>query len=207
MNRFVWDTRYPDADVIPNTSFRGTTRGPRAVPGTYQARLSVGDERQTTTFQLLKDLRVASTEADLKAQFDFLIQIRDAITETYDGIKKIRELKEQIAKSSEGADDAVSKAATSFEHKLTSIEHELIEPRIEYREDCWNFPSKLNHFLSYLAQKAGTGDFKPTDAAYERFQELRGMLDTQKQRLGEALSTDLAEFNELLKEKGIQTIG
>ena len=77
-------------------------------------------------FQVLKDPRVESTQADLEAQFDFLIQIRDAITETYDGIKKIRDLKERIAKASEGADDAVGKAGKELAVKLTGIEHELI---------------------------------------------------------------------------------
>jgi hypothetical protein len=114
--------------------------------------------------------------ADLQEQFDLLIQIRDAITETYDAIKEIRELKEQSSDS-------------ELVEKLTAIEHELIEPRIKYREDCWNFASKLNHFLSYLADKVGTGDFKPTDAALERYQELRGMLDREKTRLDEVLET------------------
>ncbi len=172
MNRFVWDMHYPDADVIPNTSFRGTTRGPRAVPGTYQVRLTVGGESQTQSLQVLKDPRVESSVADLQEQFEFLIQIRDAITETYDAIKKIRDLKEQ-------SEDK------ELVEKLTSIEHELIEPRIKYREDCWNFASKLNHFFSYLADKAGTGDYKPTDAALERYRELRGMLDREKGRLDE----------------------
>ena len=202
MNRFVWDMRYPDADVIPNTSFRGTTRGPKAVHGIYQVRLTVGGQIQTQSLQVLKDPRVESTDADLKAQFDLLIQLRDAITETYDGIKKIRELKEKISEANDGADDTVRRAGQALTDKLTAIEHEMIEPRIEYREDCWNFPSKLNHFLSFLSQKVGTGDFKPTDSAYERFRELRGMLDREKVRLDETLNTDLPKYNDLLEKTG-----
>jgi hypothetical protein len=206
MNRYSWDLRYPDADIIPGTSFRGTTRGPKAVPGSYQVKLTVSGQSQTKPFRILIDPRLDSTQADLEEQFEMLIKIRDAITETYDGIKKIRGLKEQIAKSTQNADDSVKKAGEDLATALTSIEHELIEPRIEYREDCWNFASKLNHFWSYLAQKMSMGDYKPTDAGYERFKELRGMLDEQNGRLKQAVDNDVAKFNQMLRDKGLQPV-
>jgi hypothetical protein len=206
MSRFVWDFHYPDADIIPDTSFRGTTRGPRAVPGTYQVKLTVSGQSQMRSFQVLSDPRVQSTQADLQEQFDLLVKIRDAITETYNGIKTIRDLRERVTNITESADDEVKKAGKELAETLSAIEHELIEPRIEYREDCWNFPSKLNHFWSYLAQKVATDDYKPTDAEHERYQALRGMLDEQKGRLKATLESDVADFNALLQRKGLQAI-
>src|SRR5205807_9947768 len=74
MNRFIWDYRYPKPVKIESGS-RGSREealenigGPRAVPGTYQVRLSAGDSVQTETFRLLPDPRLPATSEDLKAQ-------------------------------------------------------------------------------------------------------------------------------------------
>jgi hypothetical protein len=207
MNRFVWDLRYPDAEVIDNTLFRGTSRGPQAVPGTYRVRLVAGGTSQTKSFQVVKDPRVPSSQADLREQFNLLIEIRDAISETYDAIKSIRRLRAQVTEAAEVADEEVRQAGEALASRLSEVEHGLIEPRIQYREDCWNFPSKLNHFLAYLAEKVGTGDYRPTDAARERYRELRDMLDEQLIRLMEVLGTDLAGYNGMLRERNLPTIG
>lgn len=207
MNRFVWDLRYPDASIIKNTLFRGTARGPVAVPGSYRVRLTARGMAQTQSFELLKDPRVPATRADLVEQFDLLIEIRDAISETYDAIRTIRGLRSQVADVAGRADDELRDAGARLSERLTTVEQGLIEPRIKYREDCWNFPSRLNHFLAFLAQKVGTGDYRPTDAARARYLELRDMLDEQLIQLMEVLGTGLAEFNAMLRERGLPVIG
>jgi hypothetical protein len=207
MNRFVWDLRYPDAEVIENTLFRGTARGPKAVPGTYEVRLVANRQTQSQQFEVLKDPRVPSSIADLEEQFQLLIDIRDALTETYGGIGTIRGLRGEVEQAIEVADEDLIEAGNELSDKLTDVEHGMIEPRIEYREDCWNFPSRLNHFLAYLAQKVGTGDYRPTDAASARYVELRVMLDDQLARLTEVLENDLADFNDMLRDRGKPPVG
>jgi len=207
MNRFVWDLRYPDAEIIDNTLFRGTSRGPKAVPGTYEVRLVANGQTQSQQFEVLKDPRVPSSVADLEQQFQLLIDIRDALTETYGGIGTIRGLRGEVDEAIRGGDEDLTEAGNELSGKLTEVEHGLIEPRIEYREDCWNFPSRLNHFLAYLAQKVGTGDYRPTDAASARYVELRTMLDDQLARLTEVLQDELADFNEMLRDRGKPPVG
>ena len=177
MNRFAWDLRYPDAEII-GTLFRGTNRGPMAVPGDYQVRLTVGGNSQTQSFRVEKDPRVEATVADLQTQFDLLIQIRDALGEAYRAIGTIRE---ELAGLGAGERDG------DFAQQLEEIERELIEARIEYREDVWNFPSKLNHQIAYLAQLVAAAESRPTDASYERFEELRMELAEIMRRLQETL--------------------
>ena len=51
MNRFVWDMHYPDATTFPGLiMWAGSTRGPLIVPGTYTAKLTVGDKVQSQQF-------------------------------------------------------------------------------------------------------------------------------------------------------------
>ena len=71
MNRFVWNMRYPDAKKVPGAVMWGGTHiGPKAVPGEYQVRMTVNGKSQTQSFLILKDPRIATTQADFQAQFD-----------------------------------------------------------------------------------------------------------------------------------------
>ena len=47
---------------------------------------------------MLKDPRSKSTEQDLQQQFDFMIEVRDKMTETHLALKNVTKAKEQISK-------------------------------------------------------------------------------------------------------------
>ena len=91
MNRFVWNLRYPDAHKVPeDKTTEDAVIGPLASPGEYQVSLRAGEDVQTQTFRILKDPRVGATQEDFDAQFKFLIEIRDKVSETHDGINQLR---------------------------------------------------------------------------------------------------------------------
>src|SRR5205823_9892908 len=53
LNRFVWDMRYADASRFPGlVMWAGSVRGPLAVPGEYQVRLTVDGKALTEKFLL-----------------------------------------------------------------------------------------------------------------------------------------------------------
>ncbi len=97
MNRLVWNMRYPPARRVPDDkSTDDSFVGPLASPVTYQVTLQVGDDSQTQTFRIIKDPRVGASQEDLDAQFQFLIQIRDKVSETHDGINQLRRVRQQV---------------------------------------------------------------------------------------------------------------
>ena len=70
-NRFMWDYRWANG-------------GPLAAPGKYTAKLTAGETSQTRTFEVLADpgvLKDGTTVADLVAQQDFLLALRETIAE------------------------------------------------------------------------------------------------------------------------------
>lgn len=70
-NRFMWDYRWANG-------------GPLAAPGKYTATLKAGDATQSREFEVLVDpgvLKDGTTVADLVAQQNFLLQLRQTITE------------------------------------------------------------------------------------------------------------------------------
>jgi photosystem II stability/assembly factor-like uncharacterized protein len=75
LNRYNWDLAVEAR--APGTP-KPASRGPKAVPGTYQFRLTVGATTQTVSFKLLGDPRAKVTVAAYQAQFDLLTKIQDA---------------------------------------------------------------------------------------------------------------------------------
>ena len=74
LNRFVWDLRYEEARHVPGYylwEYGSGARGPVAVPGHYQVRLTVGEQTQTAGFDLKLDPRVKVSQADLEAAIQF----------------------------------------------------------------------------------------------------------------------------------------
>ena len=96
MNSFQWPMTYPSGVKMVDTEFHKRPDGPLAKPGTYHATLTVGDWSMTQSFELLKDPRISTSDADLAEQFDFLIRIRDKLSEIVTGVNTIRSLKRQL---------------------------------------------------------------------------------------------------------------
>ena len=97
MTRFAWDLHYDDPVQIPGAFYSGEgPRGPRAVPGAYQVKLSVAGKTQTAPLQLIMDPRLPGAEAGAQKQFELSMQVKDRITQLhqavneYYGVKGVR---------------------------------------------------------------------------------------------------------------------
>src|SRR6185312_9992984 len=99
LNRFVWDLRYDDAVKVPHAVlWGGSTRGPVAVPGQYQVRVTVRGQSYTQPLEIKEDPRLKVTQADLQKQFDLLMQIRRGQQSGY-GCKRDEQRKEAARRS------------------------------------------------------------------------------------------------------------
>jgi len=138
LNRFVWDLRLEQpADFPGMILWNGNPPGPRVVPGRYQVRLSVDGAAETADFEVLPDPRSSASVADLKAQFDFLLSIRDKLSEAHRAIGFVRDTRSSIdALSSrlEGDDKkAVRDAAEALKKELSGVEEALYQTKMESR--------------------------------------------------------------------------
>ncbi|HEV2719404.1 MAG TPA: glycosyl hydrolase, partial [Thermoanaerobaculia bacterium] len=133
-NRFVWDLRTAPAKKFENMIlWGGSTDGPRVLPGTYTARLTVGDTpAMTVPFEVREDPRATATSADLRAQYDFLAGVRDKFSETNEAITRIRDVRKQLTevkkKAGKDAKDLVT-AANDLDKKITAVEEALYQTK------------------------------------------------------------------------------
>jgi len=212
MNRFVWNMRYPDAERVPGAIlWGGMLSGPVAVPGVYQVKLTVGEKMMAESWQWKKDPRLLTTQEEFQEQFDFLIKIRDKITEVNRDINRLRDVKKQIdvlsskVKGHEKGKEIIE-AAKTLKHKLSSAEDVLIQSKSKSRQDPLNYPIKLDNKIAALAGIVSSTDARPTDQSHEVFKELSARADEQLAKLQDILKKDLPDFNKLVKKADIPAI-
>ncbi|MCI0390455.1 MAG: glycosyl hydrolase [Acidobacteria bacterium] len=212
LNRFVWDLRYSDANRFPGLiMWAGNTLGPRAVPGTYQVKLTIDGKPMTESFELKKDPRIATTQEDFQKQYDLLTKIRDKLSETHSAIIEIRDIRRQVddyAKRVAGQPNSqpIADAAKSLNAKLASIEEELYQTKNQSNQDPLNYPIKLNNKLAALAGVVASADAAPTDQSYAVFQDLSGRINAQLEKLKQVMASDVPAFNKLVREKDVPAV-
>ncbi len=211
-NRFFWNTNYGDADDFPGMIlWNSDTAGLRALPGTYQVRLTVGQDQQTASFEIVPDPRSQATPEDYRAQLDFLIGVRDKLSETHKAIKRIRRVRAMMArvtkpmKGKETYQD-VLEGAKALGDKLRKIEEALYQTKNRSPQDPLNFPIRLNDKLAGLIFVTGIGEYRPTAQAVAVRDLLISAIDEQLTQLAEVLDKDVAAFNALVKSKEIPAI-
>jgi hypothetical protein len=212
MNRFIWNMRYPDAERVPRAILWGGMRsGPVAVPGIYKVKLTVGEQSQTQSWKWKKDPRILTTQEDFQEQFDFLIRIRDKITEVNRAINLLRDVKKQIDALSTKVKEhekskKVNEAAKKIKGKLTSVEDVLIQSKSKSGQDPLNYPIMLDNKIAALASIVSSADARPTKQSYEVFRELSAKADMQLSKLRYIMEHDIPDFNKLVKKASIPAI-
>lgn len=211
-NMFNWNLRYPDAESFEGMIlWSGSMAGPKAMPGNYLVKLTVGEEEQTQEFTILKDPRSETTMAGFKEQFDFLISVREKVTEAHNAIKDIRTIRDQLNhfkglwKGQEDKKDLMEKA-DEINKSISEIENELYQTKNRSRQDPLNYPIKLTNKLAHLNSLNGRGDFPPTKQSYDVQKEITKQIDEQLGEFGKIKETDLPEFNRMVKEKAVDAI-
>ena len=205
-NRFVWDLRVPGAAPISGidpTFTSGLNRdaliGPVVAPGSYTVDLAVDGTTYSQPLTIEPDPRVSGNQADLEAQFDLLIKIRDKINETHAAVDRIHSIRGQVRQATSRIDDdAAITAGEQIIEKLAPIEEALAQPR---STDPRQFPNGLNDKLAALPGMISNADTRPPKQYYEVFEKLSDEVDEQLEALNAVIDSDIAKFNEMLAGK------
>lgn len=212
-HRYVWNLRYPDASSFDGIIlWAGGTAGPRAVPGSYQARFTLdGEVVGEVEFDLLADPRAESDQAGLQAQFDFLIDIRDKLTETHDAISRIRAVRSQVQAvyaraRGHASEEAMRAMGDAMLDEMKLIEEALYQTKNRSNQDPLNFPIRLNNKLSALGSTAAMGDYRPTAQARQVYAELVGLIDAELAKLQDIEQSSIPAFNDFVAQLAIPAI-
>ena len=215
LNRFVWNLRYESANRVPGYylwEYNGGARGPLALPGSYQVRLTLDGKSQTAPLEVKLDPRVLVSQADLEKQFNLLLQVREQLNRVYTAVNQIEDVRSQTdgMKRRLPPDESartVSSSADNLVGKLVSVREPLINLRISANEDSLAYHPELDGQLAFLAMIVSAGcDCAPTDAAVKRFAELREQTNKAIASWEDLQKTDVAAFQRLAIERGIPPV-
>lgn len=199
LNEFVWNMRYKGATDLEGLQilWAGSTRGPKAVPGSYLVRLIVNDETVgEKSFTLKKDPRIETTQDDFEAQFELQQKIIAKLDTTHKAINKIREVREEVNSmiADNSSDEQIQETGKAILAKLSEIESTLMQTKAESFQDVLNYPIKLNNKLASLANTVATGDNRPTEQQYTVYEELAAQVDTELEELDQVLNGELTNL-------------
>jgi len=211
LNTFAWNLRYPDAVSFDNLiMWAANTTGPVAPPGTYAVKLTVNGESQTQRIVVKKDPRGTATDADLLAQFNLLIAIRDKTTEANNAVRMARNMRwnvnDRTGKLTGAPAEEFKAIAGTMMKEVTSAEQEVYQTKNESNQDPLNFPIKLNNEVAGVASYVGQGEYRPTKQAYQVFEELKVEVDKQIKALKSSMDTNLPKLNAILRAAGLQEL-
>lgn len=205
-NQLVWNLSYPSAlSVKGMIMWSGSLAGPKAVPGTYRALAIVNSDTIEHSFDILRNPNSDTGVEDLIKQRDFLIVVRDKLSETHQAILDIRQIKKNLGDIqgmlAETSNKELINNVIKLKKSLNQIENELYQTKNKSSQDPLNYPIKLGNKLAALNGVVGTGDYPPTDQSYKVREELIKLIDIQLDKLAyirineiNKLNTELAEI-------------
>jgi photosystem II stability/assembly factor-like uncharacterized protein len=211
LNTVTWDLRYPGFTTFQPMILWGAGgggAGPVAPPGTYTVRLSANGRTQTQTFRVKRNrLLTDVTDADLQAQFDLAMQIRDKTSEANNAVIQIRSVKSQVDdRLTKSQDGRLKTAGDALKKNLSAVEEEIYQVRNQSGQDPLNFPIKINNRLASLFSVVTRGEGRPIGNAAPILKALSAELKVQTDRLAKALGSDLAAFNTEAKRLGLAIV-
>jgi photosystem II stability/assembly factor-like uncharacterized protein/DNA-binding FrmR family transcriptional regulator len=212
LNRFVWDLRYEPATKVPGlVVWGGSGAGPVAVPGKYEAKLTVAGKDYTVPIELKEDPRVPVTEADLEKQFDLALKIRDRLSEAHKAVNEMKDVQAQLAAlkkrlaSEDKAKDVVT-AIDDLNKKIENVENGLVQLKAKAGEDALNYPNQPADQLQALLSTVDGSDNAPTAQSYTVFDRLSAPIGEQLTKWKDVGDKDIPALNAKVSQAAIPAI-
>jgi hypothetical protein len=219
MNRFVWDLRYTKPRTGGHRYSMATVfgendptlpEGALALPGQYQARLTVNGQSYTQAFTVVMDPRVKTSAEDLAKQFEAEQQISSEIDRDAAALSAARSLREQLrsvrAKAPGGKQAQPLLAATdSLERKIAGIAG-AEQRRGEDASASGPTLARLNGTLGTLLVVVDSADAPPSTQAMDAFRDAQKNLTQLLTAWQEVQQKDLSQLNQALQRAGLSPI-
>jgi photosystem II stability/assembly factor-like uncharacterized protein len=202
LNRTNWDLTYEPArrrraDREEDDSPFMQRLGPRAVPGIYRVRLTVGTETFEQPVEVRLDPQVQVPAGALERQFEMALETRDMESSVNDAVRLMDSVKDQLsdrrrtAQAQTGGDAPaeLAKALDEFGKRLEALAEHLARP---VGTPAWGRGPRSAERLAQFGSMIGGVNAAPTEAQAAYFEEL--------ERETRAAPTKSAELNGLVEE-------
>jgi photosystem II stability/assembly factor-like uncharacterized protein len=207
MHRFVWNLAWSAAGKPSDQSSQdefGSMSGPRVVPGSYQARLTVDGKTFVQPLKLVMDPRSPATPHDLKEQFQVAQQIFVEAVASRQALAEIRSVQKQLSDMEPklGAEQADLKSAVSqLQSEISKV--------LTGAENSASNGTGLENASSGLAAALGvveTGDRPAPSQALVLYHESSQAMKRRISEWNQLKTSRLPELNQQLRQKNMTPI-
>jgi hypothetical protein len=206
-NPHIWDAGRWENRERPVTHWGiGAQRWqPRAAPGTYTVRMSYNGRQYTQPFEVVRDVTLPSTDADLVASTELQNNIVTALNEVVDKINRIEVMRMQVEdlRKQHGGSRELDQALAGIYKKMYDTELHFLSRTEMHSDDKW-YVEKYKLYLNLvwlLAEVGGGGSdvaggvgYRPTNAAAGVFRDRLRELEVARGDFDKLLQ-DVAAFN------------
>ena len=207
---FVWNMYHkeiekPEEGLI---LWNGATSPVLAAPGNYFAKVTIDKDSVELPFEIVADPNYKVSNADLKAQEQFLLSVADnfsAIMKTLKGIKEIRMQIQTVQKKTK--DTSFQKQSNTILASLKTIEEALHQTKAKSGQDVLNYPIRLDDKIAGVFGSASSGYTAPTKQVQETFVDLKAKVDVQLKLYNDLKKDGVKALNEAVHKLGIPVIG
>ena len=196
-NKWVWDMRRHGLHCIDDIRLFDGFAGAYVMPGTYQARISIGDAEDTVTLTLVADRRVEAGSRDFAEVEQRVDEMTALMNELLDGLVGIRKSRAQIQALMTNFPDAepLQESGGNAVERLSAWEGKVVQVEFETYEDEDNLPSKLVTQVRHLLDVIDDAGPPVAAGALERLADLKAEWADLEAELGEISASDIAAVN------------
>lgn len=182
------------------------------LPGRYGISMVAGDQKFTSSINIVKDPNSEGTVADIQAQTELLSKmhadyntIADLVNQMEWTRRQIYDLRDVLAAKPKFKN--LTKSANKLDSALMAVEGKLVQ--LKYTgtgQDDVRYPDMLAGKIGYLAGAVSTGDFPPTDSHKEVYASLKSRLIETQAEYDKVMSTTFADFLKQLQDSEVRPI-
>jgi hypothetical protein len=216
LNRVAWNLRYGGAEVRrppteEETAFMGPPRGPQVLPGTYMVKLTVGDKTFSERVEVRLDPSINVPPADLQAQLDLQLKLRDMQSATNTALRFLDSIGEQLKHSqstiknlNKEPDKELLKFLEDSVKQVDAIEDRLVNRT----QGVLGFPGKarVTDRIGSLFFAVDNTNAAPTRYQQQYFAELEPDFRAQMTEVNKFLGETLPGWNERLRAANAPTL-
>jgi hypothetical protein len=211
VNRYVWNLGYEGAKMRRPPSpefleFVGSPRGPQVLPGIYTVKLMIGDKTQEKQVEVKVDPTVNVSNADLQAQLDLAMKLRDMLSPINEQLRTLDSLKLQIEQNERVAIERYEKLSPELAKSIADYKKKLNDLLGSFQvddEESIRASAKYVDQISGLYFGLNNGNAKPTPAMQEKYTELQAEFPKRMAEIKKFIDDDTAKFNETLQKNGL----
>jgi photosystem II stability/assembly factor-like uncharacterized protein len=204
LNMASWDLRRTPPTALQNVQLFGAPGGgARVSPGRYTARLTVGGEVRSQSFDVRQDPRLDAPATAIAERDSVANLLATRIGEIHDAVLRVRDLRTQVTAAVARGAGATNATVIASAGKTLGGKLSALDPRMTTKagngQDIINYANGINGQFAFLLGQV-EGNPVLTKGARDRLAELDRMWSALRAEVEQVETVEVAAFNKLLEE-------